>query len=244
MLRLLRFLALVLLLLVLLLLLFRLIRILLLLGSLRLLFLGLVRVLRPGLLALLLILIWRLALLVLLLLLLFLLFLLLLDLVEDVLDRQPGHFDIARGLFVLRVDVQHAPPVGNAGLHVLQSLVQIGIALLGASLEEAVAEVVLGLGDQRHVLAPGGDLLIQIDRLAQIIEAIIAVGLVELGHERLRLLDLGLVVLVDCLGVLAVGVEPIALPDHLPHRLGPRRPRRRQHQQRDHNRIKPLSCVH
>ncbi len=70
------------------------------------------------------------------------------------------------GLGVLRIDIQHPPPIGDTGLHIFERLVQIGITLLGAALEEAVAQIVFGLAHQRHVLALGGHLLVEIDRLA------------------------------------------------------------------------------
>jgi len=83
---------------------------------------------------------------------------------------------------------------------------QVGVPLLGAPLEEAVPQIVLGFGDEAHVLALGRNLLIQVHSLFEIVESIVAVGLVEPRLHRLRLLHESFVVLVDRLGVLAVAV--------------------------------------
>ena len=89
---------------------------------------------------------------------------------------------------------------------------QVRISLFRALLKIAVAYVVLRLCDQVHLFGVGRNFLVQIHCLGQIIQPVVAVGLVELRLGRLRHVNEGLVVPVDGLIEIAVAVKPVAAP--------------------------------
>jgi len=172
-----------------------------------------------------------------------LLLLLFVELVHDVLYYQPGHLNILRRLLVFRFDIKRASPGIYRSLQIVDCFLQIRVSLFGTLLKMGIAEIVFGLGDQPHIFALGGNFSVQVHRLAQIIESVIAVCLVEFRSQGLGTGYEGLVVLVDRLVEITLHVQLIALRRSNSGRIGVNALRQGQDQQHLKYHFM-FSCVH
>ena len=169
--------------------------------------------------------------------------LLILELIQQVFYRQTGDLDVLCGLIVLRLDIKRPPPGANRGFEIVDRLLQVRVSLLDALLEIGIAEIVFGFCHQLHVLAVGGDFSVQVHRLAEIVEPVVAIRFVELRAQRLRVLHKSLIVLVDRFVEVSLLVHLVALGRDDPRRIDMSRLRPTHQQQYSKNRSM-FSCVH
>ena len=110
-------------------------------------------------------------------------------------------------------------------------------------LEEGVTEIVLGPGDEFHILGLGGDFFIKVNRLSEVIEPVATVCLVEFGFGGLWSFDKCLVVLCDGIIEFLACVQLVPLPEQIPRRIRTNGPDKEQGQKDYQNDFK-FSCVH